>query len=75
MFNNIYSNIGGDITENVTSEATLTDANNRVINIIAVDVQASIVVIHVTDKLVLPPLLYSLSKYCLDKLHFPKFID
>ncbi len=57
MFNNIYSNIGGDITENVTSEATLTDANNRVINIIAVDVQASIVVIHVIDKVVLPPLL------------------
>ena len=56
MFLNVYSYKGGDITENVTVEATLTDTNNRVSNIIAVDVQASNIVIHVTDKVVLPPL-------------------
>ncbi len=48
--------LGGDITANVTGGATLTDANNRVSNIIAVDVQASNGVIHVIDKVVLPPL-------------------
>jgi uncharacterized surface protein with fasciclin (FAS1) repeats len=36
--------------------ATLTDANDRISNIIAVDVQASNGVIHVIDKVVLPPL-------------------
>ena len=48
--------LGGDITANVTSGATLTDANNRVSNIIVVDVQASNGVIHAIDKVVLPPL-------------------
>lgn len=48
--------LGGNITANVTGGATLTDANNRVSNIIAVDVQASNGVIHVIDKVVLPPL-------------------
>ena len=48
--------LGGDITANITGGATLTDANNRVSNIIAVDVQASNGVIHVIDKVVLPPL-------------------
>lgn len=48
--------LGGDITANVTGGATLTDANSRVSNIIAVDVQASNGVIHVIDKVVLPPL-------------------
>ncbi len=40
----------------VISGATINDANYRVSNIIAVDVQASNVVIHVTNKVVLPPL-------------------
>ena len=44
------------MAEFVISGATMSDANNRVSNIIAVDVQASNVVIHVTDKVVLPPL-------------------
>ncbi len=44
------------MAEFVISRATMSDANNRVSNIIAVDVQASNVVIHVTDKVVLPPL-------------------
>ena len=44
------------MVEFVISGATMSDANNRVSNIIAVDVQASNVVIHVTDKVVLPPL-------------------
>lgn len=35
------SNKGGDIMKALTAEATTTDANNRVSNIIAVDVQAS----------------------------------
>jgi transforming growth factor-beta-induced protein len=48
--------LGGNITANVTGGATLTDANNRVSNIIAVDVQASNGVIHVIDKVILPQL-------------------
>ncbi|MGV6845452.1 MAG: fasciclin domain-containing protein [Lutibacter sp.] len=48
--------LGGDITANVTGGATLTDANNRVSNIVAVDVQANNGVIHVIDKVVLPNL-------------------
>jgi uncharacterized surface protein with fasciclin (FAS1) repeats len=56
MFLKIYSNKGGDITENIVNGETLTDANNRVSNIIAVDVQVSNDVIHVIDKVVLPPL-------------------
>ncbi len=40
----------------ISRATTMSDANNRVSNIIAVDVQASNVVIHVTDKVVLPPL-------------------
>ena len=48
--------LGGNITANITGGATLTDANNRVSNIIAVDVQASNGVIHVINKVVLPPL-------------------
>jgi len=46
----------GNITENVTGGATLTDANNRVSNIISVDVQAVNGVIHAIDKVVLPNL-------------------
>ena len=48
--------LGGNITANITGGASLTDANNRVSNIIAVDVQASNGVIHVINKVVLPPL-------------------
>ncbi len=55
MFFNINSKNGGDIVETLTSEVTLTDTNNRVSNIIAVDLQVSNDVIHVTDKTVLPP--------------------
>ena len=46
----------GNITENVTGGATLTDANDRVSNIIAVDVQPVNGVIHAIDKVVLPNL-------------------
>ena len=45
--------LGGNITANVTGGATLTDANDRVIDIIAVDVQASNGVIHVINKVLL----------------------
>ena len=48
--------LGGDITANITGGATLTDSNDRISNIIAVDVQAANGVIHVIDKVVLPPL-------------------
>ena len=48
--------LGGTITANVTGGATLTDGNNRVSNIIAVNVQAVNGVIHVIDKVILPPL-------------------
>ena len=48
--------LGGDITANITGGATLTDSNDRISNIIAVDVQASNGVIHVIDKVVLPSL-------------------
>jgi hypothetical protein len=55
MYFIINSKNGGDIAEIVASEVTLTDTNNRVSNIIAVDLQVSNDVIHVTDKAVLPP--------------------
>ena len=45
--------LGGNITANVTGGATLTDANDRVSDIIAVDVQASNGVIHAIDKVLL----------------------
>ncbi len=48
---------GGNITENLASGLTMTDANNRVSNIIAVDLQVSNNVIHVIDKVVLPPII------------------
>tara|TARA_R110002012_G_scaffold241610_1_gene415877 strand:- start:62832 stop:64262 length:1431 start_codon:yes stop_codon:yes gene_type:complete len=56
MDNMTVGTLGGNITANITGGATLTDANGRVSNIIAVDVQASNGVIHVIDKVVLPPL-------------------
>jgi transforming growth factor-beta-induced protein len=54
--NMTVSTLGGDITANVTGGATLTDANGRISNIIAVNVQSSNGVIHVIDKVVLPNL-------------------
>ena len=48
--------LGGDITANVTGGATLTDANDRVSNIVATDLQAANGVIHAIDKVILPPL-------------------
>lgn len=56
MDNMTIATQGGNITANITGGATLTDANNRVSNIIAVNVQASNGVIHAIDKVVLPPL-------------------
>ena len=56
MDNMTVGTIGGNITANVTGGATLTDANNRVSNIIAVDVQAVNGVIHAIDKVILLPL-------------------
>ena len=45
--------LGGDITANIAGGATLTDANNRVSNVIATDVQASNGVIHAINKVLL----------------------
>lgn len=45
---------GGNFTITTTGGAKITDANNRVSNIIAVDVQSSNGVIHVLDKVILP---------------------
>jgi uncharacterized surface protein with fasciclin (FAS1) repeats len=52
------STLGGDITANVTGGPTLTDANDRISNIIttALDIQATNGVIHQIDKVILPPL-------------------
>lgn len=47
---------GDDFTITTTGGAKITDANNRVSTIIAVDVQASNGVIHVLDKVILPML-------------------
>ena len=46
--------LGGNITANVTGGASMTDGNNRVSNIVAVDVQANNGVVHVIDKVILP---------------------
>ena len=46
--------LGGPITANISGGATLTDGNNRVSKIIAVDIQATNGVIHVIDKVILP---------------------
>ncbi|SEL97019.1 Uncaracterized surface protein containing fasciclin (FAS1) repeats [Aquimarina amphilecti] len=47
--------LGGDITADATN-ATLTDANDRVSNIIVTNVQAANGVIHAIDKVILPEL-------------------
>ena len=54
--NMMVGTLGGNITANVSGGATLTDANDRISNIIKVNVQAANGVIHVIDKVVLPPL-------------------
>ena len=46
--------LGGQVTANVSGGATLTDGNNRVSNIIAIDIQANNGVIHIIDKVILP---------------------
>ncbi|WP_375238999.1 fasciclin domain-containing protein [Aurantibacter sp.] len=52
-----YNTLGGDLTfTSTTDTTTLTDENDRVSNIIATNVQATNGVIHVIDKVVLPPL-------------------
>jgi uncharacterized surface protein with fasciclin (FAS1) repeats len=51
--NMTIATLGGDITANTTNGATLTDANDRVSAIVAVDVQASNGVIHAIDKVLL----------------------
>ena len=56
MYLILYSKNGGDIAEIVTIGETLTDANNRVSNIISVDVQVSNDVTQVINDVVLPPL-------------------
>ena len=47
---------GGSFTVGLTGGAKITDANGRVSNIIATDVQASNGVVHVLDKVLLPAL-------------------
>jgi len=54
--NMTVATLGGNITANVTGGAKLTDANGRISNIVAVDVQATNGVIHVIDKVILPNL-------------------
>ncbi|MEK9603575.1 MAG: fasciclin domain-containing protein [Flavobacteriaceae bacterium] len=46
--------MGGEITANITGGASLTDGNERVSNIIVVDVQANNGVLHMIDKVILP---------------------
>lgn len=47
---------GGTFTIGLTGGAKITDLNNRISNIVAVDVQAANGVIHVIDKVILPVL-------------------
>ncbi len=54
--NMAITTLGGVITAKTTGGATLTDANNRVSKIVAVNVQAANGVIHVIDKVILPKL-------------------
>ena len=46
--------LGGKITANVSGGATLTDGNERVSNIITLDIQANNGVLHIVDKVILP---------------------
>ena len=52
--NLLINTLEGEITANVTGGASLTDGNNRVSNIIVVDVQANNGVLHIIDKVILP---------------------
>ena len=52
--NLLINTLEGEITANVTGGASLTDGNNRVSNIIVVDVQANNGVLHIIDKVTLP---------------------
>lgn len=54
--NMTITTLGGNITAKTTGGATLTDSNNRISNIVAVNVQASNGVIHAIDKVILPTL-------------------
>ena len=54
--NMTITTLGGNITAKTSGGATLTDANNRVSNIVAVNVQAVNGVIHAIDKVILPNL-------------------
>ncbi|MBT8269161.1 MAG: fasciclin domain-containing protein [Bacteroidia bacterium] len=52
----IVGTLGGDVTISLDSGAQVIDSNDRVINIIATNVQAFNGVIHAVDKVILPPL-------------------
>lgn len=52
--NLLINTLEGEITANDTGGASLTDGNNRVSNIIVVDVQANNGVLHIIDKVILP---------------------
>jgi transforming growth factor-beta-induced protein len=52
--NLLINTLGGEITANITGGASLTDGNERVSNIIVVDVQANNGVLHMIDKVILP---------------------
>lgn len=51
----VVTTLGGDVTI-AANDATITDANGRVSNIIVVNVQAANGVVHVIDKVILPEL-------------------
>ena len=51
---NVTTFQGGKFTITTTGGAKITDAKNRVSNIVATDVQCSNGIIHVIDKVILP---------------------
>lgn len=55
LVDGIVTTLGGDITIDA-SNATITDANGRVSNIVVVNVQAANGVVHAIDKVILPQL-------------------
>jgi len=54
--NMVIGTLGGDITASLDAGPQLIDANDRISNIIATNVQAMNGVIHAIDKVILPPL-------------------
>ncbi|NND51921.1 MAG: fasciclin domain-containing protein [Flavobacteriaceae bacterium] len=54
--NMVIGTLGGDITASLDAGPQLIDANDRISNIIATNVQAFNGVIHAIDKVILPPL-------------------